>query len=114
MPLGVILMNENTSSEMIEIMEEIQKFVPATQQMVSLPIVVLGSDQLTCEQARNSERHRKGSATTEECLEGLVPTVEDWHTKMNYYEESNSLLLFLKKRTIIVKLIHSYTTQLIQ
>ena len=55
MPLGVILKNENTSSEMIEIMEEIQKFVHATQQMVSLPIVVFGSDQLTCEQARNSQ-----------------------------------------------------------
>ena len=67
MPLGVILMNENTSSEMIEIMEEIQKFVPATQQMVSLPIVVLGrNDQLTCEQALQfltQSDHRKGSAT---------------------------------------------------
>ena len=68
MPLGVILMNENTSSEMIEIMEEIQKFVPATQQMVSLPIVVLGSDQLSCEQARIRATQKRLSYHRRVCI----------------------------------------------
>ena len=84
---------------MIEILEEVQKFVPATCHTANPEFInscVFGGDQLTCERARNSQRHRKDSATTEERLEGLVPTVEDWHTKMNFYEASNRLLLLSK------------------
>ena len=76
-------------SEMIEIMEEVQKFVPATENTEFISGCVFGGDQLTCERARNSQHHRKDSATTQERLEGLVPTVEDWHTKMNFYEASH-------------------------
>ena len=74
---------------MIEIMEEIQKFVPtATSTDEFINSCIFGGDQLTCERARNSQRHRKDSATRHERLEGLILTVEDWHTKMNYYEAS--------------------------
>ena len=40
MPLGVILMYENTSSEMIEIMEEIQKFVPGNGEFTNSSFAV--------------------------------------------------------------------------
>ena len=74
---------------MIKIKEEVQKFVPATKILSSLCGCVFEGDHLTCERARNSQRHRKDSATTQERLEGLVPTVEDWHTKMKFYEASH-------------------------
>lgn len=99
LPLGVILKNENSSGEMIEIMEEIQKLVPSTgarsgQDSTTcgeefIVPCLFGGDQLTCEHARNSQRHRKDSATASERLEGFVSTTEDWHAKMNFYEASH-------------------------
>ena len=88
--------NENSSGEMIEIMEEIQKLVPSTGARSStvcgeefIVPCLFGGDQLTCERARNSQRHRKDAATSSERLEGLVSTTEDWHAKMNLYEASH-------------------------
>lgn len=100
LPLGVFLKNENCSSEMIEIMDEIQKYVPITMSNVStgaskeefVEPFLFGSDQLTCERGRNSQRHRKDLATQQERLDGLTMVTEDWHARMNYFEVYCSLL----------------------
>ena len=92
---------------MIEIMEEMQRLVPSAHSpsnssqsatflssLIPISFYIFGGDQLTCERARNSQRHRKDSATTQKRLEGLISATEDWHTKMNYYEVSGYSLTF--------------------
>lgn len=49
----------------------------------------MGGDQLTCERARNSQRHRRDAALAEERLEALEPVVEDWHTEMCLFDVTN-------------------------
>ena len=46
---------------------------------------LFGGDQLTCARAR-SAKCRQDSATAIERLEGLLPVIEDWHTKMCHFE----------------------------
>jgi len=41
-----------------------------------------GGDQLTCARAQSAKCHQHDSATATERLDGLVPVVEGWHTKM--------------------------------
>ncbi len=95
-PLGVILKNENTSSDMIAIMEAIHQYVPCR---VDPSVVVdgvpradvleqclFGGDLLTCERARGAKRHRQDAGTMVERLAGLEPVTEDWHAKMCLFE----------------------------
>ena len=85
--------NENVSSEMIEIMQELHKNVPikcvivdGVQRDEVIESCLFGGDQLTVARARSAKRHRQDSATSVERLDGLVPVVEDWHTKMCWFE----------------------------
>ena len=89
LPLGVILKNENINGEMIEIMETLHQYVPTKNVGSSIEIAehyLFGGDQLTCARARSAKRHRQDSATAIERLEGLLPVIEDWHTKMCLFE----------------------------
>ncbi len=82
---------------MIEIMELLQKYVPVhTEEMlVEVPgvgekkvhadrfhHVLFGGDMLTAKRARGSKFIRSNSARGLDQLEGLLPVVEDWHTKV--------------------------------
>ena len=92
-PLGVILKNENKKSEMIDIMEELQQYVPARkiaetedggmEHEVVHPIL-FGGDQLTAARARGSSELRINSDTPKGRLEALTPVAEDWHTTMTF------------------------------
>ena len=75
----MILKNENINGEMIEIMENFHQYVPTKSVGSSREI---GGDHLTCARARSAKHHRQDSATAVERMEGLLPVVEDWHTKM--------------------------------
>ena len=44
--------------------------------------ILLGGDQLTVERARGSKRVRSNSSRGRDRLEGLLPVVEDWHSKV--------------------------------
>ena len=59
--------------------------VPSTEykasDCVSFHCTLVGGDQLTAARARSSQRHRANALTPVGRLEGLVPMVEDWHTK---------------------------------
>lgn len=106
-PLGVILKNENLLNEMVEILDELHKYVPMKQttqefdlvhqydevEHVSVKVyhfhhILLGSDQLTVARVRGCQRIRNNSDNGRACLEGLFPVVEDWHTKMCYLKVS--------------------------
>ena len=89
LPLGVILKNENVGGEMIEIMEYCHQYVPSKtvdDNSHFIQQLLIGGDQLTCERARNSQRHRRDAAFAVERLEALEPVVEDWHTKMCLFQ----------------------------
>ena len=85
-----MLKNENKTEEMVEILEELHKqYVPisgSTKETKSVKIVekvLFGGDQLTEERAKNG---RSDGDSEYERLEGLIPKVEDWHTKRILYQ----------------------------
>lgn len=43
---------------------------------------MLGGDQMTAARIRGSKRVVSNSQCGTDCLDGFVPVVEDWHTKM--------------------------------
>ena len=91
----MILKNENINGEMIEIMENLHQYIPTNSVGSSREIVenYLFGNQLTCARARSAKRHRQDSATAVERMEGLLPVVEDWHTKMCLFEVRMSMVL---------------------
>jgi len=90
--------NENKQDDMISIMEHLLRYVPAvtvdhsvvdpeTEETViissqRLHPVLFGGDQLTTERVRGCRRTRSNATKTVEKLEGLIPVVEDWHSKV--------------------------------
>lgn len=96
-PLGVLMYNENKLDEVCKIMEVLHKYVPSTPTVtaVSLPCgetlehrdanqhrILLGGDQLTAARARGAQAVRCSHDTREDRLAGLIPTTEDWHTRV--------------------------------
>ena len=44
--------------------------------------IFVGGDQLTAARARGAQKAKVNALTPKSRLEGLVPAVEDWHTKV--------------------------------
>ena len=78
-------------------METIQDCVPVHSETTTVEIpgigekevhadwfhhILFGGDMLTAKRARGSKYVRSNSARGLERLEGLLPVVEDWHTKV--------------------------------
>lgn len=67
--------------------------IPHTSETVSVtkasvhPIVI-GGDQLTAARARGALKAKKNEDTPSLRLDGFVPVVEDWHTKVIFLEVS--------------------------
>ena len=97
-PLGILPYNENKCEEMIEIMSELQKYVPiissdkqvhidSMQMYVTVPQariypILFGGDQLTAVRARGAQKAKISSPDPKHRLEGIIPTAEGWHTKV--------------------------------
>ena len=87
-PLGLLFKNENTTEDMIEILDHIHKYVPVENIVADKGVVnsfvlsqiFLGGDQLTEERAKNAQNGRADGETKFERLEGIIPKIEDWHT----------------------------------
>lgn len=95
-PLGVLLKNENVGSEMIEILANLQKYVPykdctnlmyvpstgevAISESAIYQNVLFGGDQLTAARARGAITAMANHPTPRSLLEGIIPVIEDWHT----------------------------------
>ncbi|XP_065912891.1 uncharacterized protein [Dysidea avara] len=96
-PLGIIDQNENRVDEMAEILDQLHKYVPAKSYEVTTHLIDEGEelvhrgynfhqiactgDQLTVARQRTAKAVRHHSEDELDRLEGLVPSVEDWHTK---------------------------------
>ena len=76
--MGVILKNENIKSEVIDIMENLQQYVPAKGGAVHN--LMFRGDQLTASRARACSDLRLNSDTAFGRLDTFVPIAEDWHT----------------------------------
>ena len=103
---------------MIAIMEAIQKYVPLHSEKIEVEIpsvgkkqvtfadrfhhLLFGGDMLTAKRARGSKNIRSNSAMGSDRMEGLLPVVEDWHTKVCLigvslvYREIESMVLMNK------------------
>ena len=62
-------------------------FMPSTQETVEVPEanylpVLLGGDQLTSARARGAKKAKVNSPSPQNRLDGIIPTSEDWHTKV--------------------------------
>lgn len=84
MNLGIILENENTNEGMAKIMTETHKFIPVVDKTPSK--VLSGGDLLTCERQLNAQDDRADSEDPSKKWGGLVPTIEDFHTFINFCE----------------------------
>ena len=96
MPLGVLLYNENKVDEMCKILDELHKYVPANavKHQITLPDgqdlihndfkmhpILMGGDQLTTVRVRGAIGIRSSHDNSQDRLEGIIPVVEDWHTR---------------------------------
>lgn len=91
--LGIILKNENAIDEMIDVLQDLSQYIPQRkdphvhQDDESLPNhnshnILLGGDQLTEVRARSAIRMRQNSETGSGKLQGFIPVIEDWHSKV--------------------------------
>ena len=44
--------------------------------------ILFGGDQLTCVRARTAKWLRSSHDKAEDALQGIIPVVEDWHSRM--------------------------------
>lgn len=102
-PLGILLHNENKVDDMCKILEKSQKYVPTIvkQQTTLLPNgepftsdctemwqVLFGGDQLTVARCKGAAAIRSSHLTASERLEGVIPVLEDWHSRMTFLKVS--------------------------
>ena len=57
---------------------------------IMLQGILLGGDQLSCSMARRVIADRINSMNDAQCLKGLIPVVEDWHSKLCLLTVSNA------------------------
>ena len=96
-PLGVIFKNENKLDEMVDIMDHLNQYIPTevTHTTVQIPgrapkrmqidtmhKVLIGGDQLTVARMKGAKSMREDSQHDAGRLDGFIPVVEDWHTKV--------------------------------
>ena len=96
-PLGVIFKNDNKLDEMVDIMDHLNQYVPTevTHTTVQIPgrapkrmqidtmhKVLIGGDQLTVARMKGAKSMREDSQHDAGRLDGFIPVVEDWHTKV--------------------------------
>ena len=93
----MLLYNEVKIDEMCQILEKAHDYLPS--QSIEVPHTLpngdqfhykdkvyhrtlFGGDQLTVARARSAQCIRANEETAKDRLEGLIPVVEDWHTRV--------------------------------
>ena len=101
--LGVIPNNENKREDMLFIIDDLHRYVPCVPYQVSrinrkgdtvieeraqFHKILVGGDQLTSARMRSAIKMKVNSQTDCKRLCGIIPVVEDWHTKVNFLRVS--------------------------
>ena len=104
-PLGVLLFNENKLDEMGHILNHYMTLVPAVEVegQTTLPNgktitfddthyfpILFGGDQVTVARVRGVQLLRDTEVKRVDRFEGIVPVVEDWHTRMTVMKVSDN------------------------
>ena len=91
------LLNQNKLDEMCQIIDKLRQYVPKTSRQVTTTLssgetytfkesdmceIIVGEDQLTCAQARESAAIRFSHHKNEDQLKGIILVAEDWHTRL--------------------------------
>ncbi len=102
-PLGVLLHNENKLDEMAKILARYMKLVPTVEVEGHLQLpngsvldfddtrffpILLGGDQLTIARVRGTQALRDTQDKRVDRFEGILPVVEDWHSRMTLMKVS--------------------------
>lgn len=102
--MGIELKNENKTDEMCQIMDSLHKYVPsiAKDETLTLPNgellsvsnkelweTLFGGDQLTVVRARGAIDIRDDHNPSSDKLRGLLPVIEDWHSRMTILKVSD-------------------------
>ncbi len=77
-PLGVLNKDEAKVRDMIDIIEEYQKYVPVDPKGYPQPTILYG-DGLSCERHHDAQVSRANHDTPMGRLEGLHPGIQEWH-----------------------------------
>ena len=78
--------NECDSSDMLDIIKYLYKYVPWNKKLgIPVPVLV-GGDLLTVERMLHAIEDVRNSVTNKSRLEGVIPVLEDFHTLGNYLE----------------------------
>lgn len=101
---------------MIEILTQLHQYVPqytyheereisngTVEKIVKANMrqILLGGDQLTAARSRSSIKAKMNSQTPSKQLLGIIPVVEDWHTKANFL--GVSLVLYGITHSVTIK-----------
>lgn len=104
----MILKNENKGDEMVDIMAHLHQYVPSvnrseekmispdeafSQEKAKFHQILVGGDQLTVARARSAIKVKVNSFTPSKKFSGIIPVVEDWHTKANFLGVSNHFIM---------------------
>ena len=96
-PLGVLLLNENKLDEMSQILTKYMELVPTlpaeghhvlpNRSVIDFDdtrffSILFGGDQLTVARIRGAQSLRDTHDKAIHRLEGVLPVIEDWHTRM--------------------------------
>ena len=108
-PLGVQLKNEIKNQDMIDVLANLQQYVPVKSvedeivdscngEVVKIVAdefhyVLFGGDQLTAERATGAKRSINNENRGYDRLEGLVPVIEDWHAKVCFLKVSSIIVI---------------------
>ena len=97
--MGIILKNEAKTEDMVAILKHIADYVPtvrasrikniSTGEQVQVDAskmhsILVGGDQMTAARARAAKETQLNGQTSFKRLDGIIPVLEDWHTKGNF------------------------------
>ncbi len=106
-PLGVLLFNENKLDDMGKILTYYMSLVPAVTDSGQLLLpdgsvehfddsqfhsILFGGDQLTVARIRGVQALRDTQDRKVDRFEGLIPVIEDWHTRMTLLKVSEKII----------------------
>lgn len=83
--MGVLNKDENKSSDMIEILQTIHKYIPEKDNG-ELEETIFGGDLITCERCMNAQEDMRDAPTHKKRLTGVKPVIEDFHTFGNFLQ----------------------------
>ena len=86
--MGVLFKNENVTSEMIDILNQFQTYIPSMAGNNGTVFFnqLCSGDQLSVERAVNSIHSVANGYTAEDRLEGFNVQLGDWHTGVKILE----------------------------